>query len=74
MLNELSIDLDQPIVTSAGRAAKQVDVTEMLLQKLTAGFEPSPALLKQAQGLGVDVEAIRAMVNELYGDEDEQDY
>lgn len=72
MLNDMSIDLDQPIETSAGRAAKQVDVTEMLLQKLTAGFEPSPELLKQAQGLGVDVEAIRAMVNELYG-EDEDD-
>lgn len=68
MLNELSIDLDQPIVTSAGRAAKQVDVTEMLLHKLTSGFEPGPELLKQAQELGVDVLAIRAMVEELYGE------
>lgn len=72
MLNELSIDLDHPILTSAGRAAKQVDVTEVLLQKLTAGFEPGPDLLKQAADLGIDIGAIRAMVSELYG-EDEDD-
>lgn len=72
MLNELSIDLDKPIETSAGRAAKQVDVTEMLLQKLTAGFEPSPGLLKQAAELGIDIDAIRTMVQELYGDDEDE--
>lgn len=73
MLNELSIDLDnQPIETSAGRAAKQVDVTERLLNKLTAGFEPDAGLLLEAESLGINVQAIRDTVNELYG-EDEDD-
>lgn len=72
MLNDLGIDLDTPIITNAGRAASQVEVTERLLQKLTAGFEPCPGLLKEAESLGVNVDAIREMVSELYGvDEDD---
>lgn len=66
------IDLDQPIETSAGRAAKQVDVTERLLAKLTSGFPVDQELLEQAKELGVDVDAVIAKVEELYG-EDEDD-
>lgn len=66
------IDLDQPIETSAGRAAKQVDVTERLLAKLTSGFPVDQELIEQAKELGVDVDAVVAKVKELYEEEEDE--
>ena len=65
------IDLEQPIETNVGRATQQVDVTERLLATLTAGFEPDAALVLAAQKLGVDLDAVRSYVEQLYGEPDE---
>lgn len=67
------IDLEQPIETNVGRAAQQVDVTERLLAKLIAGFEPEESLVIAANELGIDIDAVRAHVENLYGEPDEDD-
>ncbi len=66
------IDLEQPIIdTMASRAKLQVDVAESLVALITCGLEVPDGLLTAARELGVDVDAIHAKINELYGEEPE---
>lgn len=53
-------------------ATRQVEVAEAIFDSLSCGIEPAYTLLADAEELGLNVEAIREKVEELYA-EDEPD-
>lgn len=71
-MSNSDIYLDMPIETQARRAARQVEITEMLLAKYFSGFVPSPELLEEAENYGIDVSAVIQKVNELMGVDDDE--
>lgn len=57
---------------------RKVDLVGIIFEQLSCGFEPDYGILIEAEELGIDVEAIRNEVDELYPtelqDEDELDF
>lgn len=56
------------------KATIEVELAESLFESFISGIEPSPAVIIEAEGMGLNVHAIRAKAEELYDTEDYSDY
>lgn len=52
------------------RATRAVEVAEAIFESLSCGMEPAYTVLADAEELGLNVEAIREKVEELFGSDE----
>ena len=56
------------------QATRAVEIAEALFESYACGFEPPYTMLAEAEDLGLNVDAIKEKVEELYGCEEEDSY